>query len=306
MTSCILLLASCGAHLTSNPEDEHGSLDAGVGADAGAPGPDALSTDAAPLGPWSAPVAVTVAATAAVEDDVTLSSNALEMVYAITDPTSQKKDLYYTSRPAIGAPWTTPPAKLPFNRDASSEESPRFSVDDRTLYFASDRATDDGDLDIYSVSHAATATAQWGPIQRVEPLRTAVVEKWLSPCKDGHYVVVQATDAGDTDLFEGTLDSTASPAPIKVLNTAANETGAFLTADCLTLYFASFQVTPERIFVSHRASIAAPWQPAARVDDFKIGDGTDAQEDPWLSADGHAFALASNASGTKDVYLSTR
>src|SRR4051794_18007595 len=83
MTSCILLLASCGARLGSDLADEHGSFDAGVGADAGAPGPDAPPADAAPLGPWSAPAAVTVAATTAVEDDATLSSNALEMVYAI-------------------------------------------------------------------------------------------------------------------------------------------------------------------------------------------------------------------------------
>jgi hypothetical protein len=308
MTTCILLLASCGAHLTGNPEDEHGSLDAGAAADAGAPGApgsDAPPADAAPLGPWLAPAAVTVAATTAIEDDVTLSSNALEMVYAIADPSSGKKDLYYTSRTAIGAAWA-PAAKLPFCRDASSEETPRFSADDRTLYFASDRAANDGNLDIYSVSHAATATVQWGPTQRVAPLTTAVNEKWLSPCKDGHYVVVQTTAAGDTDLFEGTLGSTTPPAPITGLNTSESETGAFLSADCLTLYFASFQVTPERIFVSHRATVSAPWQPAVRVDDFKIGGGTDAQEDPWLSADGRTFAFASNAGRTKDIYLSTR
>ena len=63
---------------------------------------------------------------------------------------------------------------------------------------------------------------------------------------------------------------------------------------------------PERIFVSHRASVDAPWQPPVRVDDFKIAAGNGAQEDPWLSADGHTFAFASDAAGTKDIYLSTR
>lgn len=306
MTSCILLLASCGAHISSNPEEEHGAPDAGVGADAGAPGSDAAPpTDAAPLGPWSAPAAVTVAATPATEDDVTLSSNALEMVYAIVDGVSGRKDLYYTSRAAIGAAWT-PAAKLPFDRDASSEEAPRFSADDRTLYFASDRAANDGNLDIYAVTHTATAIAQWGLPRKVAPLTTAVSEKWLSPCSDGHYVVVQTTAAGDTDLYEGTLESLAPPKPISGLNTTMSETGAFLGADCLTLYFASFRVTPERIFVSHRATVDSPWQPPVQVDDFKIGGGSDAQEDPWLSADGRTFALASNAAGNKDIYLSTR
>jgi hypothetical protein len=301
----MLLLASCGAQISNNPADEHGALDAGIEADPGAPGRDAPAGDAATLGPWSAPAAVTVAATPAAEDDVTLSSNALELVYAIADPTSRKKDLYYTSRTAIGAPWAAV-AKLPFDRDASSEETPRFSVDDRTLYFASDRAADDGNLDIYAVTHTPGSTTPWGKPQTVEPLTTGVSEKWLSPCSGGRYVVVQATTAGDTDLFEGMLGSGVAPAPIDLLNTADSETGAFLTADCLTLYFASFHVTPEKIFMARRASVGSPWQPAVRVDDFKISDGTDAQEDPWLSPDGRTFGLASNAAGTKDVYLSTR
>jgi Tol biopolymer transport system component len=276
-TSCILLLASCGAHLSGDPAD----------------------------GGWSAPAAVKVAATQAIEDDVTLTANALEMVYAIADPMTGKKDLYHTSRTAIGAPWA-PVVPLPFDRTASSEETPRFSVDDRTLYFASDRAADDGNLDIYAVTHAPAATTPWGSPQRVAPFDTMATEKWLSPCSDGHYVVVQSTAAGDTDLFEGTLGSAAPPAPIGALNTTDSETGAFLTADCLTLYFASFHVKPERIFVSHRASVGSPWQAPTEVDDFPIGNGTDAQEDPWLSADGHTFAFASNAAGTKDIYLSTQ
>jgi len=279
----MLLLASCGAHI-SNPEDEHG--------------------DAGP-GMWSTPAAVTVAATPAIEDDVTLTSNALEMVYAIADPMTGKKDLYHTSRTAIGAPWAAA-VPLPFDRTASSEEAPRFSVDDQTLYFASDRAADDGNLDIYAVSHTASATTPWGKPGPVAPLTTALTEKWLSPCSDGHYVVVQSTAAGDTDLFEGVLGGGA-PAPIDALNTTKSETGAFLTADCLTLYFASFQVTPERIFVAHRARVGAPWQPPVEVDEFRIAGGNaGAQEDPWLSADGRTFALASDAAGTKDIYLSTR
>jgi hypothetical protein len=193
-TACILLLASCGAHISSNPADEHGSLDGGAGR-------------------WPAPAAVTVAATQAIEDDVTLTSNALELVYAIADPTTGRKDLYYTARTAIGAPWA-PVVPLPFDRTASSEEAPRFSVDDRTLYFASDRAADDGNLDIYAVSHAPAATTPWGMPEPVAPLTTAQTEKWLAPCSGGPYVVVQSTAAGDTDLFEGTLGGGA-PAPIR-------------------------------------------------------------------------------------------
>ena len=299
MTTCMLLLASCGARISS-PGGQLDTLDAGPGADGGTPG-----SDAAPLGPWSAPAAVAFAATPAAEDDVTLSSDALEMVYAVADPDTDKKDLYYTSRTAIGAPWAMA-AKLPFDRATSSEEAPRFSVDDRTLYFASDRAADDGNLDIYAVTHTPSSTTPWSRPEPVEPLTTGVTETWLSPCSGGRYVVARNTADGNTDLFEGTLGG-AAPAPIAELNTTESETGAFLTEDCLTLYFASFRVTPEKIFVSRRASLGAPWQPPVPVDDFKLTTGNGgAQEDPWLSRDGRTFALASNAGGTKDIYLSTR
>ncbi|HEX3478660.1 MAG TPA: hypothetical protein VHT91_26740, partial [Kofleriaceae bacterium] len=199
------------------------------------------------------------------------------------------------------------PAPISALNTTDSETGAFLTADCLTLYFASDRAADDGNLDIYAVPHMPEATTPWGMPQPVAPLTTAVIEKWLSPCSGGHYVVVQATAAGDTDLFEGTLGSAAPPAPISALNTTDSETGAFLTADCLTLYFASFHATPERIFLSRRASVGAPWQAPMRVDDFKIPGGNGAaQEDPWLSADGRTFAFASDAAGTKDIYLSTR
>lgn len=302
-TSWLLLLASCGAHISSDP--------AALGSDAATLDaadppvvPDAPPADAAPLGPWLTPAVVTVAATTAVEDDVTLSSNALEMVYAITDATSGKKDLYYTSRTAIGQPWSTPPSKLPFDT-ASSEETPRFSVDDKTLYFASDRTTA-GNLDIYSVPHTPGANT-WGAAKVMTPFNsTTLTEKWLSLCSDGHYVIVQGPPTGDSHLFEGTLDG-AAPVAIDTVNaTTGADTGAFLTPDCLTLYFASLRATPEKIYVSHRATVTAAWGAPATVDDFKITGGNGNEEDPWLSPDNRTFAFASDASGTKDVYISTR
>lgn len=292
MAPGLLLLASCGAHISGNSADPDAAAarDAAAGADAA---PDALS-----FGPWLPAAAVTVAATPAVEDDVTLSSNALEMIFAIA--VSGKKDLYYTARTAIGAAWATP-SPLPFDSEAS-EETPRFSGDDSTLYFASDRTTA-GNLDIYAVSRTAAGNATWGAPQLFANLHTTATEKWLAPCSGNHYVVVQSTAAGDTDLFEGTLGGGA-PAPIDVVNTASTETGAFLTPDCLTLYFASTRVTPERIYVTHRATIGSPWQMPSVVDDFRSTGGN--QEDPWLALDGRTFAFASDAGGSKDIYLSTR
>jgi hypothetical protein len=295
MTSCLLLLlASCGAHISGDqPAQDDAAVDAALIADG--------ASDGLAFGPWSPPATVTAAATRSDEDDVTLSSNALEMIFAVAGTTG--KDLYYTSRPAIGAAWTAI-AKLPFDTDTTSEESPRFSGDDLTLYFATNRGTS-GTLDIYSATRTMTGTnAAWGKSQPVLGVNTGGVEKWLAPCGSNRYVVVRDSTNAGTELYEGTFGG-GDPLPIDALNTASNETGAFLTQDCLTIYFASNRKTRVQIYTSQRKAIGQPWQPAQPVDDFKI-NGIDNQQDPWLSADGHSFAFASDAGGTNDVYLSTR
>lgn len=294
MTSCLLLAASCGARITGSAEP--GGQDAAVVDDAAMQdgGVDALT-----LGPWSSPATIAAAATTAQEDDVTLSANALEMIFAVVG--ANGKDLYYTSRATLGAAWS-PIAKLPFDGTAS-EESPRFSGDDLTLYFASDRTTA-GDLDIYSVTRTATGNTSWGTPALVRGVNSGAVEKWLAPCAAGRYVVVRGTTDTGTDLREGTLGG-AAPVAIAALNSASNETAPFLTQDCLAIYFASNRSTQVRIYVSHRPAIGQPWDPPAVVADFKIA-GDDNQEDPWLSADGRTFVFASDARGSKDVYLSTR
>jgi Tol biopolymer transport system component len=292
----LLLFAACGANITGTAETAH---DAGVVDTARVP--DATA-DALTLGPWSAPAAFPAGATSVDEDDVTLSSTALEMIFAVSGATG--KTLYYTSRKAIGAAWSQI-EPLPFS-STMSDETPRFSGDDMTLYFSSDRNKTAGDLDVYTVSRTMTGSnAAWGKVAPVPGINTTAVEKWFAPCGNGRFVVVQArTDTG-TDLLEGTLGG-GTPTPIGVLNSALNETSAFLTQDCLTIYFASNRNTRAQIFVSHRTAIDQPWQRPVTIDDFKIGAGTDNQEDPWLSPDGRTFAFASDASGSKDIYLSTR
>ncbi len=295
----LLLVAACEARITGAP-DEHGLTDAG-------PGGDAAADDATPvLGPWSTPVKVLVASTMANEDDVTLSSNTLEMIFAIDSGTSAGKDLYYSSRASASAsaPWSTP-VKLSIN-SAQSDETPRFSADNKTLYFASGRAGN-GNLDIYSVTHLAPDATTWGMPQPITAVNTTtLLEKWYMPCGN-QYFMVQETASNGTDLVTGTLGSTNQPTPITELNSAQNETGTYLSPDCLTIYFASTRPTstsPSMIYKSTRPSLTAAWAPPTAMTDFKMLGGS--QEDPWLSPDDHTFVFVSDVAGTKDVYIGTR
>lgn len=289
------LCAACEVQLGSTPGNPDGTP---ADPDAGGNGPDA-AVDAAPLGAWGRPQAVPGASTGAIEDDGSLSSNALEMVFAVVDPAANNtKDLYYMSRPSPTGPWSAR-QKLPFNTTLS-DETPRFSPDDLTLYFASGRAGGPGGLDIYRVTrNMAGPTGTWGTPQLVPGVSTTGTDKWFMPCAaDNTYLTIVGNDIG-----EGTLGN--PPTVNAVLSsTTGTETGTFLSKDCLTVYFASTRSGTNMIYTSTRPALGAQWSAPALVADFQQIGG--AQEDPWVSSDLRTFVLVSDIGGTKDVYISTR
>ena len=292
----LVFLVGCGASIIGSGA----SSDAASGDDGASPdgsGVDA-TIDAAPLGRWSTPGKVTPAATGAAEDDVTLSSDALELVFAVE--ATSGKDLYYTSRASKSDPWQVPAAKLPFSGSSSSEETPRFSADDLTLYFASDRGA--ATLDIYYVRRPARANAMWSLPARIDAVSSdTLVDKWFMPCSNDRYVMAQGVPGAGTDLVEGIVGGDP-PKVITELSSSDNDTGPFLTQDCLTIYFASARTGDARIYTSQRAAVTDPWPGPSPVLDFPVAGSSDGEEDPWLSPDGRTFAFARN----KDIYLSTR
>lgn len=256
------------------------------------------AADAAMLGPWSTPMMVPGASGAGEQDDGTLSSSGLELVFSIANAAdANRKDLFLSTRGSTAVPFGTP-AKLLFSVVGTSEETPRFSADDKTLYFASDRAGGAGGLDIYKVTRMAIGGA-WSTPALVAGPNTAVNEKWLMPCAvNNDYLVVTGPD-----LAAGTFNG-AAPTVVAELSSAQPETGAFLTPDCLTTYFASSRSGTFMLYTSHRTSLAAAWQAPTPVLDFASTGG--AQEDPYVSADGRTALFVSNIGTTKDVYITTR
>jgi Tol biopolymer transport system component len=139
----------------------------------------------------------------------------------------------------------------------------------------------------------------WGTPQLVPGVSTTGTDKWFMPCsRNNTYLTILGNDIG-----EGTIGS--PPAVLAQLNApTGTETGTFLTQDCLTVYFASTRSGSNQIYVATRGSLGATWSAPALVTDFQVLGGN--QEDPWVSPDQRTFALVSDVSGSKDVYLSTR
>jgi Tol biopolymer transport system component len=247
---------------------------------------------------WGPPVAVPGASSSMLEeDDVTLSSSGDEMFFAVVAANGEK-DLYSMTR--SGGTWGAP-MPMPFN-SVEVEETPRLSADGRTLYFGSSRPGGVGGGDIWMVTRSAVG-GTWSQPQLVPGVNTPDYEKWFMPCDaNGTYVMVQDRDNGDSsDVVEGTLGGPASP--VDVLSSSDSETGTFLTADCLTIYFASTRGQSNDIYRASRASLQSAWSEPTVMRDFGVGDN---ESDPWESTDGHTFAFASDKAGTNDIYLSTR
>jgi hypothetical protein len=286
----LLLLGACNAELNQHQQLVT-PVDSGR-ADAAAPinsAPDAM-VDAGPAWGTRQPI-VGASSTTLQEDDGTPNQALTELYFAIVN-TGTGKDLYWMTRKSPSDPWGVPVVLVQNN---GNDESPRLSLNELTLYFGENG-------DIYEMTRAAPDSASpWSTptiVPNVNVVGNATYEKWLAVCANDYYMVSR-----NNDLYEGTLGS--APTIVTSLSTADAELSTWLSADCLTVMFARFpQGGHEDIYISHRASMSDPWPAATPLGMFNTPNFN--EEDPWESNDQHTFVFASNALGTKDLYMSTR
>jgi hypothetical protein len=289
----VLLLCACQAQLGTGDRpspDASAPIDSSQTTDIDA-GVDSMVQ----LGPWGTPAAVLGASsTTLAEDDATLSSNKLELYFK--RPDAGDNNLYVMTRASVADPWSAPTA-LPATlvNTTASEESPRLSSDDLTMYFG--RAGE-----IYKTVRTNT-TSPWQMATIVTPLNTAANEKWADVCSGGYAIVSRAVTGQGQELFEGTVTAGA-PTALTNQNTANNEQGTLLTADCLRLYFQSDRDGTFDIFMASRTSVTGAWSNPTKLPDFNTAAFN--EEDAWISTDQRTFVFSSNANGTKDVFISTR
>ncbi|HEU0035642.1 MAG TPA: hypothetical protein VFQ53_33755 [Kofleriaceae bacterium] len=271
-----------------------GGADAPIGDDddGGPPPPDTTP----PLGPWGTPTKIASASDPArAEDDGTLSYSGLELVFAVVDPNdANRKDLFYASRPDLQSDFGAA-TKLPFSALGTSEETPRFSPDDLSLFFAKTNGTNG--LDVFQVTRPTALSQMWGTPTAVAGVNSTQTDKWFMPCGASYLMIVGA------DIAEGTMGN--PPTIVAELSSASSETGTFLTQDCLTTYFASTRDAGiNKIFTASRTSVAAPWTTPTAIVDFNALGGR--QQDPFIANDNRTFVFVSDVAGTNDIYISTR
>lgn len=298
MGIAILASVGCKAELagsrgpdaaTATDDADPGTLDAAIEIDA-----------EVPLGPWSTPVPVPGASDAALgEDDAVLAPSGLEMLFARTEADGTK-NLYRMTRGSVTDAWSTPALVPAINTDGVTEQTPRMSGNGKTLYFASARGAVGGD-DIYMATRQ-TINDPFGGATVVPGVNDVSVDRWLSPCDGDRFVMISRRDGDDDDdLFEGRLGTAPTLIPI---SSGATERGVALSADCLTLYFASNQGGTFQLYTTTRTAVTEPWP--EEVPFTEIGVMGAEHEDPFISEDRRTFLVTVVVNGNKDVYISTR
>jgi hypothetical protein len=110
-------------------------------------------------------------------------------------------DLWMSSR--SGAGWTAPSLLSELDLTADNESGPVVSIDESTIYFASQRAPNLGCADIW-VSHRTPPATAWGTPEPVAGVNSAGCEtpQWISADGCRLYIDHRGTDAfDDLDVF---------------------------------------------------------------------------------------------------------
>ncbi|CAN5862677.1 hypothetical protein BH11MYX2_BH11MYX2_03780 [soil metagenome] len=304
LAATLAVLSACGTKLATSGDDQRLVDDAALDADV-----DTMPLSDAPgtFGPWGTPQKIDPAGTAALnEDDGTLSSNGLELIFG-QQAADGTKHLFVTTRATANDAFATATLIAPID-DATAgitSETPRFANNDLTLYFSSTRTGTLGSQDIFKTTRTALDKPWVAPV----PMGTAAngpnspaLEKTYTPCGTT-YLVVRGVD-----LFDGTVGQ--PPVLAANLSDAATaETGPFLTESCTRVYFASPRDgVSTKLYTATRATIDDPWGTPVIYNEFTSVPGN--HEDPWISADGHTFVFAAKADATaattKDEYIVTR
>ncbi|MBL7832474.1 MAG: OmpA family protein [Cyclobacteriaceae bacterium] len=135
-----------------------------------------------------------------------LSSDGKHMIIFFgTTPQGPRSQLYVSNLEADGK-WTAPKRLNISTRD--DDFGPFISVDDKTLYFASDRNAPGrkGKADIYKTTRLDDTWQNWStPVNMGSPINTAADEFYFCIDKEGHVFNSRANstlDGGNLDIFK--------------------------------------------------------------------------------------------------------
>jgi hypothetical protein len=229
-----------------------------------------------------------------------LSGDGLTLFFAVTVPGTGEQ-IAYASRPERASSFGLGNV-MPAPINQGNEGTPHPALDNRRLYFYSQRAGGAGSRDLYMATRGIGPNPFDGVT--VVPLSSLNGPEldylpWLSPDELVIYFVSGAAGAGD--IYRATRSSRGAdfepPAPMAELNTSSDEGGITVSADGLEAIFMSNRpggAGARDLYRVTRADASEPFGTAELLDTI---DTADNEIDPAFSPDGRELYFASNRDG---------
>lgn len=199
------------------------------------------------------------------------------------------------------------------NDPLAADGTPFISADDRSLYFFSDRPDPDapGDRDLWRATRADAGQPFSAPAL-VPGVNTPGLEHLPRLTADGLallFVSGRATVNLSSNIWQATRATPSgefsTPLELPGVNSDSRDEGFWLSADGLTVFFASNRVLDNDmdIWVATRGAVDEAF---GEPENLAVVNTASAELDPAITLDGFELFFASNRGGRMQLYRSTR
>jgi Tol biopolymer transport system component len=245
-------------------------------------------------------------------EDPTLTDDLLEIFFSSTRTGGAGGvDIWTSTRGSVTASWSTP-VLVTAASGTNDDTTPEITGDGLALVFASNRPGGAGAYDLYELTRPSRAAA-WGAPVRIVELASTTDEFAGSLSPDRLTIVFASSRSGGPgggDVFEATRPTSAStwgtPTPIANINSAADDSAPWRSADGLVLLISSTRSGgqgAQDVWLAERASTAAPWGVPTPIAEL---NGPDYDSDPWLSPDRRTMVYSRLEGAARNVFTATR
>jgi WD40-like Beta Propeller Repeat len=296
-----------------------GGSSGGGAADAGA-GPGALPPAPCNTGPFGEPEPVSGLGLGVTSFGPAPSADGRSLYFSALTAT---EDIFVATRSARTNDFSIATLVAGVNAGDTEEGTPFISADNRSLYFFSTRPDPNapGDRDLWvahrplSIDAVSTGPSNAGPFSApslVADVNTAELEHLPRLTPDGLTLMfVSGRDSPNlsSNIWQARRESLDEPfdeaSELPGVNSNARDEGFWLSADSLTVFFASNRLVQEDmdIWVATRPDASSAFGEAENLD---VVNTSGLELDPALTLDGFELFFASDRSGTMQLYRSVR
>ncbi len=265
-----------------------------------------------PAKPFQAPVQLTGAfLSTGLEYAPSFSADELTMYFTSGRPYADgsittQVHIYSATRPSIGASFDNP-VPIDALNGPTNDSDPFLTPDGLTMYFQSDRNADPGDI-FFATRPSVGST--FGAPQAITAVNTT--DDDTQPIVDGSgalwFASSRATGTGNLDIYRAApqTGSFGTPAEEVELDSPDDDWSPTITADALTIYFASKRtggLGNDDIWIAKRTSSSLPFTAPQNVAEL---NSPEFELPHWLSADGCRIYLSKSNAATYALYVATK